>query len=115
MLIGQVMHAQRTNNNPTNYQIHVVKVVGSGARENKINSDLDLLLEAPHLGTYDAVNATLYLNRLFFAHRSKRDAIDPYVEVKDEPMGRPRIDITSQVRKIVGAYNSKLKKASLRR
>lgn len=104
-------HAGHTSNNPLNYGIENVLIVGSGARENKIDSDLDFLMLAPRIGANDAINATLFLNMLFYAHRPKQEAIDPYVRTKDLYPDRQSVDVTPQVRRTLQAYNQKLGKA----
>lgn len=98
--------AKMTNNNIENYKVTDVYVVGSGARCNKRNSDLDLLLVAPSLDQHSKDNLKAFLQLLFFADRPKLEAVDVYIA---EPYPtRPNVRITDQVKSLLGKYNSLL-------
>ncbi len=108
------IHASKTDNNPRNYLISQVYIVGSGAH-NEAESDLDFMLLTPNLDSASAINFTLFLQLLFFSNRSKTQAIDPYVRKEDMFPGRERIEITDQVKELLSKYNDKIVKTETRR
>lgn len=100
--------AKRTDNNPVNYRIAEVRLVGSGARENRIDSDLDLLLITPQLDARSADQVKMILAFIYFCDRPKREAVDAYVRPEDKFPERESMDITDQVKDLLDAYNAKL-------
>ena len=46
------IHAKSSDNNPANFRVEQVYIVGSCARTNRINSDVDYLLIFKHLWLY---------------------------------------------------------------
>lgn len=102
--------AETTSNNLHNYRITEVFIVGSGAKENIIDSDMDLFLITPGLEAMDRIQLKGILSLVFFTDRSKIQAVDPYIGGSREDLykGRARVDITSQVQEILDKYNSEL-------
>ncbi len=100
--------APRYDNNPRNYRVDKVFVVGSGARANRVDSDLDLLLIAPNLDEESAKQMKVHLAMIYFTDRPKTEAIDVFVRQKDVYLNRKSIDITSQVKDLLNCYNNKL-------
>lgn len=96
------------DNNPENYELTNVSVVGSGARLNRVDSDLDFLLIAPHLDDLSAKQMKVFLAEIYFVNRPKIDALDVFVRKKDEYPDRSSIDITYQVQDLIDIYNKKL-------
>ncbi|MBU1203901.1 MAG: nucleotidyltransferase domain-containing protein [Nanoarchaeota archaeon] len=101
-------HADETDNNSKNYFLSQVYLVGSGARENKIDSDLDLLLIAPRLDEESAKQMKLILSFIFFNDRPKQEAIDLFVRQKDIYPDRKSIEITKQVKGLLSKCNGVL-------
>ena len=101
-------HAKETENNPRNYQVKDVFVVGSGAQAFVPDSDLDLLLEVPNLDEKSCSNIKMVLGLLFFVDRPKLQAVDPYIRPKDKYTERASIKITDQVQEMLQKYNSQL-------
>ncbi len=104
-------HAEGMDDNPFNYTLARVFIVGSGARENKVDSDLDLLLIAPTLDERSAREMMLVLNSIFFADRQKVEAIDPYVRKIDLFPDRTSKEITKdkKVKPLIRSYMQKLR------
>jgi predicted nucleotidyltransferase len=101
-------HARNTDNNPVNYRVDDVYVVGSGARENKVDSDLDLMLVTPKLDLSTCKSLQTMLALIFFVDREKIQAIDPYIRKQDEFPERESVKITDQVLKLLQRYNNQL-------
>ena len=102
------IYAEKTDNNPDNFRIKEVKIVGSGARENKIDSDLDLLLIAPEVDEVSANSLKTMLSLVLFCDRPKIEAVDVFIRSYDRYPDRVSRDITLQVKEIVDKYNSYL-------
>lgn len=98
------------DDNPENYKVGEVFVVGSGARMNRADSDLDLMLMAPVLDKQSRQRMKTILSMIFFNDRPKPEAIDVFVRQEDEYPDRASFDITSQVSDILRTYNSILGK-----
>ena len=101
-------YAKRTDNNPDNFLIESVSVVGSGARANRIDSDLDLLLLAPKIDPVSADNIKLSMSYVLFCDRDIREGVDVFIRPSDLYPERGAIDITHYVRNLLDKYNSKL-------
>ncbi len=101
--------AKAFENNPANYEISDVFVVGSGARENKADSDLDFLFIAQNLDETSAKNMKLLLSYIFFCDRPKAEAIDVFIRKQDIYPDRPSIKITDKVKPLLLKYMEKLK------
>lgn len=101
--------AKRTEDNPKNYEIKEVYVVGSGARENKKNSDLDIMLITPKISNELATAISVYLARKFAYEGTKQEQIDTYVRKEDRYPERASKNITKYVKKTLTKYNKKLK------
>jgi len=102
------VRAPKLDDNSENYRISDVLLVGSGARLNKVDSDMDFLLIAPQLDERSSKEVTLLLNAVFFADRPKASAIDPYVRNVDLFPERDSVLITNQVVQLLDRYQSKL-------
>ncbi len=103
--------AKNSENNPENYRIQGIYIVGSGARENKIDSDMDLLFVTPSLEKELQRNMKCLLSMVFFNDLEKRHAIDPYFVSNESEIyrGRARVEITDQVREILNTFNENLR------
>ena len=101
-------YARITDNNPKNFKIESAYLVGSGARENRYDSDLDLMLIAPQIDEVSEAAVNVYLSLLFFNNRPKDKAIDVFVRKKDKYPERESINLTNQVKKLLNQYNKKL-------
>ncbi len=95
-------------NNPKNLTIRNVLIVGSGARENKINSDIDFLLIAPNIDEQIASDLKMMVSYVLFCDRPKQEAIDVYLRAVDKYPLRESIEITSQVKYLINKYNQVL-------
>lgn len=104
------LHANQFDNNPQNYRVERVSVVGSGARSNRIDSDLDLLLEVPSLDERSGNQMKVLLAFLFYSDKQKPEAIDIYVRPGDIYPEREKVEVTGQVEDILRKYNSLLEK-----
>ena len=102
------LHSEKTDNNFNNYKISRIYVVGSGALENKVDSDLDIMLITPRLDEHSANDIIILLSYLFFNNKPKNEAIDVYVRPKDKFPSRASIDITNQVESYLEKYDLKL-------
>jgi len=100
--------AKITDNNSKNYKIDEAYVVGSGARINKADSDLDLMLITPHLDDESSKQVRFILSLIYLTDRPKQEGIDVYVRSKDKYPDRPSIKITDQVKNLLDTYNKKL-------
>jgi len=101
-------HALETENNPSNFLVEGVRLVGSGARENKILSDLDLLLLCPRIDEPSANSIKKVMSFVLFCDRPKREAIDVYMRPHDKYEERGFVNITTQVEEIIIKYNAVL-------
>ncbi|MFA4887205.1 MAG: hypothetical protein WC595_03260 [Candidatus Nanoarchaeia archaeon] len=101
-------HAKYTENNPRNYKVKEVYVVGSGARAFVRDSDLDLLLEVPDLDEKSCDGIKMFLGMIFFADRPKIEAVDAFVRQRDKYPERANIKITDQVSELLDRYNGML-------
>ncbi|MBU4284114.1 MAG: hypothetical protein KJ968_03335, partial [Nanoarchaeota archaeon] len=100
--------ARISDNNSKNYKIDEAYVVGSGARLNKVDSDMDLMLITPQLDDESAKQLRFILSLIYLTDRPKQEGIDVYVRSKDKYPDRPSIKITDQVKDLLGSYNKKL-------
>lgn len=101
-------YASAHDNNPKNFQISKAYIVGSAVRENRIDSDLDLMLIAPQIDEVAERNVKVWMSVLFFNNKPKNQAIDVFVRPYDRFPERPSHDITNQVKKLLKQYNNKL-------
>lgn len=99
------IQSQKTDNNIENYEITGIYVLGSGARCNRVNSDMDLLVIVPNLdvGSTNQIRTMMCLT--FFTDRPKREAIDVFIRNKDIYPERASVDITDKVRNLIESYN----------
>lgn len=102
-------HAKAKENNPINFRIEEIYLVGSGARENKIKSDLDLLLIAPSIDEESGNELKTIMSYVLFCDRPKQEAIDVYIRPYDKYPSRASIKITEQIEYIIQKYNENLK------
>lgn len=101
-------HSKKTDNNPRNYKIKSVSIVGSGAK-NRVDSDLDFLLIVPELDLASADNLKLIMSYVLYCDRKKQEAIDVYIRQKDKYPERKSRNITFQAKDLLKKYNSKLR------
>ena len=104
--------AKNSENNPDNYRISGIYIVGSGARENRIDSDMDLLFVTPSLEKELQRNMKGLLSMIFFNDLQKRQAIDLYFVSSENGIyqGRARSEITDQVQEILNTFNENLRR-----
>ena len=100
--------AKISDNNSKNYKINEAYVVGSGARLNRVDSDMDLMLITPNLDDESAKQLRFILSLIYLTDRPKQEGIDVYVRSKDKYPDRPSIKITDQVKDLLDTYNKKL-------
>jgi predicted nucleotidyltransferase len=107
---ADISHSQSkiTDNNPKNYKVEKAYIVGSGARINKVDSDMDLMLIAPNLDESSANQMKMVLSFIYFSDRPKQEGIDVFVRKMDKYPERANIEITDQVKGIINKYNKKL-------
>jgi len=98
--------AQKVENNPQNYWVDDVYIVGSGSKENRIISDIDFLLIAPRIDPKSSKDIKLLLSYVFFNDRQKVDAIDTFIRDKDIYPERSSTKITDQVSGLLKKYNN---------
>jgi hypothetical protein len=103
-------YASVHDNNPKNFQVSKVYLVGSAARENRIDSDLDLMLIAPQIDERSERDIKVWMSVLFFNNKPKTEAVDVFVRPYDRYPDRSSMDITGQVKKLLKQYNAKLLK-----
>ncbi|HLC68166.1 MAG TPA: hypothetical protein VJI12_04805 [archaeon] len=96
------------DHNPCNYSVDSIFVVGSGARTNFADSDIDIMLIAPKLDNASCDNAKMMLSAVFFNDRPKQEAIDVFIRSRDKYPDRPSMNITSEVADILRKYNEML-------
>jgi len=101
-------HALENENNPSNFRVKEVRLVGSGARENKILSDLDILLICPEIDEKSADALKMMISYILLCDRPKHEAIDAYIRAYDKYAERGFVDITSQTKSLIRKYNSRL-------
>jgi|SRR3989304_2314865 len=99
------IHARNTHNNPRNFLVEGVSIVGSCARLNRADSDIDYLLICPHIDERSADHIKEVMSYVLFCDRDKREAIDVYLRPSDKYPERASVDITAQVQKILKKYN----------
>lgn len=100
--------AKSTDNNPRNFKVKQVSVVGSAAKENRLGSDLDFLLVVPNIPEQTARDLKTTISYVTFCDRPKNEAVDVYIRSKDAYPERESVDITSQVDGLLSKYNSLL-------
>jgi predicted nucleotidyltransferase len=100
--------AENKDNNSNNLKIKEVGIVGSCAKSNKINSDLDFLLIAPDIDEEIAKDLKIFLSYVLFCDRNKQEAIDVFIRPFDKYPSRPSKPITFQVKDLINKYNKSL-------
>lgn len=100
--------AKGTDNNPLNFKIEDIFLVGSAVRENKIDSDLDFLLLAPKLDEASLNNLKLSLSCVLFCDRPKREAVDIFIRNKDVYLSRASFNLKNYFSPLLEKYNSNL-------
>ncbi|MCK5624458.1 hypothetical protein KAI04_01295 [Candidatus Pacearchaeota archaeon] len=100
--------AKVTDNNSRNFRIKNVFLVGSGAKENRKDSDIDFLLIAQKLDEASSNNLKLSLSYVLFCDRPKREAVDVFIRSKDFYPSRPKFDLTEYFPDLLKKYNNKL-------
>lgn len=108
-------YAKAHDNNAKNFVIEKAYLIGSGVRENRVDSDLDIMLIAPQLDSKSETDIKLWLNVIFYNNKPKIEAVDAWVRPKDKFPERSSYEITNQVKKLLKTYNSKLDPRSNRR
>lgn len=103
------IRAREKHTDLSGYDIDKVYIVGSGARSNRIDSDMDLLLIAPRIDDESAKKIRLMLLMLYFTNRPKTKAIDVFIARETDPK-KAKIDITHQVQEILKKYRQMLSK-----
>lgn len=101
-------YAKVHDNNPRNFLIEKAYLIGSAVSQGRVDSDLDIMLIAPHIDETAERDIKVWLNLLFYNKIDKNKAIDAYVRSKDKFPSRPSYDITNQVKKLLKEYNKKL-------
>ncbi len=99
------MQSRVTDNNLANYVVRNVYIVGSGARNNRIDSDMDLLLLVPRLDEGSAKNIRVMMTLMFFADKPKPWAIDVFIRKEDIYPDRESIEVTRQLESLIDQYN----------
>jgi hypothetical protein len=99
------IHARNTHNNPRNFLVEEVYIIGSCARLNRIDSDMDYLLICPSIDERSADHLKEVISYVLFCDRDKREAVDVYIRPADKYPERASVNITDQVRKILKKYN----------
>lgn len=97
-------HSRVTDNNSENYLVDKVSIVGSGS-QNKIDSDIDIMLVVPKIDVGSADNLKLIMSYVLYCDRPKQEAIDVYIRPVDKFPKRSSRDITSQVKKMIKNCN----------
>jgi len=101
------IQAKKTDNNFQNFKIEKLRLVGSGFRNNRINSDLDFLLVAPDLDGGSAKHLNLIMQYILFCDRPKQEAVDTYVFNEDIYADRGGIDLLPFAKDLMEKYNPK--------
>lgn len=101
-------YAQDHDNNPSNFKVNEVYLVGSGSRENRFDSDMDYLLICRDIDVKSGQDIKLLMSFVLFCDRPKQEAVDVYVRPFDAYPERGSTDITDQVRKMIDENNSVL-------
>jgi len=101
-------YSKAHDNNPKNFKIESVYLIGSAIRESKVDSDLDLMLIAPQIDVTAERDIKIFLNIFFYNNLPKNKAVDAYVRPYDKFPDRPSLNITNQVKKLLKIYNKKL-------
>ena len=106
------IHARSSDNNPNNYEIEKVYIVGSGADRNEPYSDIDFLFIAPKLDLASSNAIKVALAMMFFCDRPKNEAIDVFIRKEDAYPNRASINITNKVgvQILLNRYMNKLLK-----
>ena len=99
------LQARETDNNPSNYQIKHVYIVGSGARTNKVDSDMDLLFRVPALDKTSYKTLKVMLAVIFYTDRPKEEAIDVFFEKEEDYPDKEKTEITDQVEELLKKCN----------
>ncbi len=102
-------HAKSTNNAPKNYKIKEVYLVGSGARENRVDSDLDFLLVAPRLDEVSSNFLKSDISNFLFCDRPKQEAVDVFINREEVHPGRESFNLTDFYMELLKKYNKKLR------
>ena len=97
-----------SDNNPRNFRIKDVLLVGSAIKENRIDSDLDFLLIAPKLDEVNSNNLKLSLSYILFCDRPKKEAVDIFIRNKDIYPYRDHLSLTKYFSDLLKKYNHKL-------
>jgi len=99
------IQAEKTSNNHSNFRLEEIRLIGSGARHNKINSDLDFLLIAPDLDTESANYLKLSMQYILFCDRPKNEAIDIYLLNKNIYPKRANKNLLPFIGDLMEKYN----------
>lgn len=104
------IHAKHTENNPRNFKVNSVSIVGSCAQSNRADSDIDYLLICPDVDERSTDALKTVMAYVLFCERSKNEAIDVFIGKEYRYPERPTVDITSQVKSLIGRCNYNLLK-----
>ena len=102
------IHARHTDNNPRNFKVNAVSIVGSCAQSNRADSDIDYLLICPDVDEGSANALKTVMAYVLFCERNKNEAIDVFIGKEYKYPERASVDITSQVRDLIGRCNYRL-------
>ena len=103
-------HARQTDNNPRNFSVKRVSIVGSCAQFNRANSDIDYMLVCQDIDEKSADFLKTMMSYVLFCERDKTEAVDIFIRSEDKYQERASVDITSQVRDLIGRCNYNLLK-----
>jgi len=102
-------YAKDTENNSKNFLVKGIMLVGSGAKNNEVLSDLDILLLCPDIDEKSAGVLKHMISYVLFCDRDKNEAVDVFIRPKDKYPERSSVNITSQVNALIERYNNNLR------
>ena len=96
--------AKISGKNPNYYRVNDVYIVGSSAKENKIFSDLDVVLLAPKVKLEESMKLKKDISLYLFCNKPKQEALDVFVNGFLDDNSKK---VTSQVKELLKKYNPK--------
>lgn len=82
-------HARQTDNNPRNFSVKGVSIVGSCAQFNRTNSDIDYMLVCPNIDGKSADFLKTMMSYVLFCERDKTEAVDIFIRSEDKYPNEP--------------------------
>jgi len=98
-------YSKATENNPRNFYVSDIYLVGSSALRNEKDSDLDLMFICPDIDEGSAKTLKTMISLVLFCDRDKKEGVDVFLRKEDQFPERASVNITNQLESLIKKYN----------